>query len=307
MKCSVLVATVRASTVGATIASIRRQSYPEWELLLLAQGHDAALRSVCEAARRDDSRVRLLNLDELGKSRAINAGFRAASGEIIAMTDDDCEAREDWLATLVECFQREPAVGLVGGALLPPERRHGWLAAVPSNVPADMLYDPIAHGRKAPDGFRWIGGNFAMRRSVVEEVGPYDECLGPGSTFPYADDTDYLLRLEAHGVKMRSTPHVVVHHTFGYRYGLRSCVRSSRNAAAGNGGLAGKLSLLGDPRGRDWLNLTRRECTLGWLSEPALQRLPTRLVFLWNFSAAYRRVLYRFRLDPVCNLLRPAI
>ncbi|HEY7783053.1 MAG TPA: glycosyltransferase [Ktedonobacterales bacterium] len=302
MKISVCIAATRATTVDAAIASIRHQTWTDWELVLVGQGDDPALAAVGKAAALSDARVHYVHLDRRGLSLARNAGIRAATGDIIAMTDDDCEAREDWLATLGGIFAAEPAVGLVGGALLAPSPAHGGPASCPCLEPADALYDPIAADRQAPAGWDWIGGNFAIRRRAVERVGMFDECLGAGAVFPAAEDTDYKLRMERIGIKMRSTPRSVVYHTHGHRYGARAVLRSSRAYARGNAALAAKLTLMGDPRGREWLEETRRECLGDWRTLTSGRRPHNPLRYLY-FARAYAECLRQYRVDPVHHIL----
>src|SRR5438105_15951698 len=120
MKFSVCIGSVRATTVGPAIESIRRQTWTDWELIVVGQGPDPALRHVGEEAARADTRVRYVHLERRGVSLARNVAVRQATGDIIAITDDDCEARPDWLATLADCFAAEPDVDVVGGALVAP-------------------------------------------------------------------------------------------------------------------------------------------------------------------------------------------
>jgi hypothetical protein len=72
------------------------------------------------------------------------------------------------------------------------------------------------------------------------------------------------------------------------------------------GGLAGKLTLLGDPRGRHWLESMRRERLLKWLWRREPHRLPTDLRIRWHFSDAYRTCLNNYRVDARGLLVRCA-
>src|SRR5947209_6463631 len=172
MLISVCIPTVRATTLQSAIESVRRQTWANWELIVVSQGHDTRVRAVVEAIRRQDGRIHHVHTPEMGVSRARNAGIAASVGEVIAMTDDDCETHPEWLATLAACFKAEPEVGLVGGSLVKPPQAQRPLASCPTLTPAEVLYDPIHSGRRAPPGWDWIGGNFALRRAVVDRVGP---------------------------------------------------------------------------------------------------------------------------------------
>lgn len=302
MKITVCVGSVRADTLGSTIASIKAQTLPSWELIVAGQGDDSAVRKVVELSLAGDQRVRFVHVDQKGLGSARNAAMRIATGEVLAFTDDDCEADASWLAVLARCFEAQPDVGLVGGALVPPvsSRR---LANCPQAAPGEALYDPIASGRHAPIGWDWVGGNFAVRAAVVERVGQFDECLGAGTDFPACEDTDYKLRLEAQGVKMQSTPASIVYHTYGARYGVRALLAHQRNYARGNGAMAAKLTLMGDPRGPEWLESTRRECLRGWIENRRPHRLAADLRRLFHFSAGYRECRRGYRVD-CAGLLR---
>ena len=292
---SVCVPAIRASTLGATVASIRRQTHTAWELIVVGQGEDRTVRQLTTEVARLDPRVRYVHSPLRGLSRARNAGLRAAAGAVVAMTDDDCEAAPDWLAIILACLAEDPAVVLVGGALVAPPGA-GRLARCPSLVPSDAVYDPAATGRRPPPGWDFVGANLAIRRDVARRVGDFDDHLGAGSDFGAAEETDFKLRLEALGLRMRSTPRAVVHHTHGCRRGLRAVLASQRAYARGNGALAAKLTLMGDERGREWLEATRRDAAAGWLRSRRPQRLPVDARRWWHFSSAYRECLRRFTL-----------
>jgi glycosyltransferase involved in cell wall biosynthesis len=305
MKISVCVASVRPATLVATVESIRRQTWTDWELIIVGQGDDPVLRAVGEDVMARDRRIRYVHLEQRGLSHARNVGVQLAEGDVVAFTDDDCEASEDWLATLAECFDAEPEVEVVGGALVaPPPSRRGP-SKCPAQIPTETFYDPVAAGHKAPAGWDWWGANFALRPRVYQRAGPFDEYFGIGATFRHCEDTDYKLRLEVMGVKMRTTPRSVVNHTFGHRYGFRTLLRRSLDAAWGHGALSGKLTLAGDPRGREFLWAMRRG-TLEWMRRRRPERLALSILQLWYFTRAYRQCLRDYRVDPARGVLQPA-
>lgn len=258
MQISVCVATIRAESLSNTIAAIQAQTWPKWELILVPQGSDPALLATCAQATRD-SRIRVVPLADRGLSRARNHAVGAASGDVLAFTDDDCEPTKTWLHEIAKPFLVSPELELVGGAVIPPALSKLALATCPGIVPAEVTYRP-APGSRPPKGFDWMGANFAVRKSTFDRIGPFDEWLGAGALFPAGEDTDYKLRLERAGAAMHSTPRAVVHHTFGTRAGFGSRRRFQRNYAKGNGAVAAKLSLSGDPRGELWLGIARQDC-----------------------------------------------
>jgi glycosyltransferase involved in cell wall biosynthesis len=305
VKISVCIGSVRPLGLAAAIAAIERQSWTDWELIVVGQGPDLALRAVGEAATKRDRRVRYIHLDRRGVSLARNVAVGAATGDIIAITDDDCEAREDWLAVIAGCFSADPKVEVVGGAMIAPTDARRRLANCPEFIPSEALYDPISSAGKPPAGWNWVTANVAFRPAVLARAGPFDECFGPGAIFRVGTDTEYKARLERLGVRMRSTPRAVVFHSSGCRYGM-AILRRAVDYAWGNGALAGKLTLLGDPRGREWLETQRRELTVGWLRPPRPHRLPLSALRLWHFTRGYRRCVGDYRVDRSRGVLEPS-
>ncbi len=303
MSISVIIPTVRPAHLDAAIASICRQQWQAWELIVVAQGDNPELGAFI-AKGHDDPRVRFVHLAQKGASRARNAGIAASRHPLILFTDDDCEAQSDWLNVVAQCFEDHPDVGLVGGALVPPARARRGITSCPTIDPSEAIYNPVATPHTPPKGWYWASGNLALRRSVCERIGDFDVQLGPGTPFSVAEDSDYGFRLERAGIPMMSTPRSVIHHTYGVRYGLRATLKSSESYARGNGAMAGKLTLLGDLRGAEWLKATRQECTVGVLHPARLHRMPFSLNRLRHFQAAYEECVSRFRVDER-GLLQP--
>lgn len=240
---SVCVGATRGSTVVDLALSIVKQTYSDWELILIAQGGDPVLLDACREAEQRDRRIRVIRMSRRGRSAALNRGIAEARGEIIAFTDDDCEAAPDWLDVISDCFQREPAVGLVAGDLLPPPVRGIHISVCPATRTIECLYDPKASGFAGPPGFYWGGANFAVRREVIDRIGLLDETLGTGTDFASAEDVDFGLRAEEQGIVMWTTPRSVIYHTSGRRNGLPAVLRHLQAYARGQGGLGAKLSM----------------------------------------------------------------
>ena len=105
---SVCIPSIRPDTLGDSIASIVRQRHDDWELIVVGQGDEQALRATVTAAAAGDQRVRYVHLERLGTSAARNRGTEEAKGDVIAFMDDDCEAADDWMPQIVAAFDRHP-------------------------------------------------------------------------------------------------------------------------------------------------------------------------------------------------------
>ena len=299
MLISVCICSIRPGTLVETVESIMAQTFSTWELIVVGQGDDLALKALGTELERKDDRIRYLHLDRRGLANARNAAARAARGPILAFTDDDCIADPAWLQIFAEYFASDPEVGLVGGAVIAPPPKRGGPSRCPAIRPKEALYKP-APGRKAPPGWDFMGANFAVRVKAFEEVHGFDEWLGAGTEFPAGEDTDFKLRLEQAGVAMQTTPRSIVTHEHGRRYGIRALLQHSRNYAVGNGALAGKLTLLSDARGKQWVRETRSE----WFDPRRPHLIPIKLLRYRHFVTAYHRCISSYEVDMSLGLLK---
>src|SRR3954467_2022815 len=100
MKVSVVIPTYnRAEELRRTLDSLGRISFAQpWEVLVVDNNSTDATRSVVmDAQRTFPVECRYLLAKEQGRYAAMNSGIAAASGEIIASTDDDARPEPEWL------------------------------------------------------------------------------------------------------------------------------------------------------------------------------------------------------------------
>jgi GT2 family glycosyltransferase len=161
------------------------------------------------------AQVSMLEERRLGKSKALNAGIAATSGDLVGMIDDDEEVDAGWIEIIGEAFQ-DPALDFIGGPYLPVSP-----APPPDWLPDDYLAvlggaDNGAASRPYSRDFPGIlkGGNAVIRRATLERVGPYAEHLGPGASARLfsCEDEDMYRRLLDHGAKGQYLPDLVIYH-----------------------------------------------------------------------------------------------
>lgn len=122
-----------------------------------------------------------------GKSAKLNEGVAACTQPVVVLTDDDCAVRPGWVDAMAAPFA-DPAVGVVFGPVvgLTTVPGSGGLPAVAAG-PAPFVTWTYAHGAA-----------MAVRRLALDEVGGFDERLGPGAP-AHGEEHDVLLRLRARG------------------------------------------------------------------------------------------------------------
>lgn len=104
----------REALVGEAVASILRQSFRDFELLVIDDGSCDGSAEVVD--RLADPRIRLVRQPEnLGIPRTRNHGLALARGEYLAILDSDDVAFPERLRKQVAFLDRHPEIAAVGG------------------------------------------------------------------------------------------------------------------------------------------------------------------------------------------------
>jgi glycosyltransferase involved in cell wall biosynthesis len=171
---------------------------------------------VNEVARAYPFPLRYLYEGEEGKYAALNAGIRAATGRVVAATDDDARFDVDWLERAVDGLSRY-GCAFVGGRVLPVwgGDKPSWLAE--HNGLHAKVVALLDHGdqvREFGRGISWpLGVNVAYRREIFERVGLFDNRLGrKAGTLRNQAQREWHLRARAAGAHGYYLPDMLVHH-----------------------------------------------------------------------------------------------
>ncbi len=154
-----------------------------------------------------DERLRFLHLPGQGLSRGRNQGLSAARHELIACTDDDCAVGPDWPALAASLLGQEPRVGMVFG-----EVRPAWHDVNQSLVPAHRARRTRATSLWEKNRVEGMGACMLLRRSMVLQLGGFDEGLGAGARIPAGEELDLALRALASGWWILERPELYVLH-----------------------------------------------------------------------------------------------
>ena len=112
MKLSVVIPSYRRpAALMRCLDGLAQQTRPPDEVIVVARPDDAETLDVVRAARLP---VVIAEVTTAGLLAAMRAGADAATGDVIAFTDDDAVARPDW-AERLEAHFADAAVGGVGG------------------------------------------------------------------------------------------------------------------------------------------------------------------------------------------------
>ncbi|MEV8226380.1 glycosyltransferase family 2 protein [Streptomyces sp. NPDC079167] len=187
------------------VASVRAQSLPAREILLVVDHNPALLRRLTgEYGDRHEVRV-LANAGPRGLSAGRNTGIAAARGAIVAFLDDDAVAGPDWLRHLDKGYD-DPRVMAVGGRTLPSwasGRRPLWFPEEFDWV-VGCTYLGLPPGRVRVRNV--LGGNASFRRTAFDAAGGFATGIGrDGDKRPLGgEETELCIRLA------RALPHAVL-------------------------------------------------------------------------------------------------
>lgn len=185
----------RAWCLERALNSVMDQEFRNWELIVV---DDGSTDSTPELLRRYP-RARTLRLPEnRGVSHARNRGVREARASCIAFLDSDDAWLPQKLSVQMEFLRRHPGavacytdeIWIRRGVRVNPMKKHrkfsGWI--FPHCLPLCII---------SPS-------SILLRRSVWEEIGPFDE------TLPACEDYDWWLRLTwRHPVEFLDQPLIV--------------------------------------------------------------------------------------------------
>lgn len=178
---------------------------------------DGTAQVVAQMVAESQGRLRCLREQRQGKSHAVNAALLATNGEFVALADDDQCMDAEWLNVIYRALSEgfDFVTGPVDGdwQATPPlwydDRLRGVLSL---NSWGDQRI--IYRDDENPRARSISGGNVALRRSVLEQVGRfYHPELGKtADTFAMGEDSELFLRLRRAGARGLYEPQMKVSH-----------------------------------------------------------------------------------------------
>ncbi|MFD5078227.1 glycosyltransferase family 2 protein [Streptomyces sp. NPDC058371] len=186
----------RWEDILAAVASVRAQSRPALETLLVVD-HNTTLLERLAAEYKETDGVRVLaNAGPRGLSAGRNTGIAASRGEIIAFLDDDAVAERDWLRHFAAGYA-DPRVMAVGGRTMPiwaSGRRPAWFPEEFDWV-VGCTYKGLPPGRVRVRNV--LGGNASFRRTAFDAAGGFATGIGrDGDKRPLGcEETELCIRL----------------------------------------------------------------------------------------------------------------
>jgi glycosyltransferase involved in cell wall biosynthesis len=246
----------RPAGLRTTLASLQRQTDPDFELLVVDNGSSTP-ESAMVVEDLGIPRCEYLVEPRPGLSRARNRALDAVRSELIAWIDDDEVADADWVLRLKEGFVHEEGPAAVCGVMLPAElefeaqvrfEQYGGFSKGRGMAPETLrIGAPSVISPLYPLPSFGSGGNMAFRTESLRSLGGFDPCLGLGTRTRGGGEIRALSALLSSGHTILHWPAAITWHThrremaglrkqlYGYSAGLSafyaSTIRSRPTAA----------------------------------------------------------------------------
>jgi glycosyltransferase involved in cell wall biosynthesis len=225
-----------SKAVHSIYAAACRTPGADVELIIVDNGStDKSLELAHSLAIDAPIRIQVLSEMAKGLCRAKNRGIKAAGGQIVAFTDDDCEWAPDYLEVLLRSYRDDTRPAIKGGRV-----ELGDPSDLPFTIKTESGME-IYDGSRHPGGFA-LGCNLSVPRTVFEMIGLFDENFGSGAPFRSAEDTDLVYRAFKAGVPILYIPDLVVYHHHG-RKTISDISNVNWGYQIGNGALHAKHGL----------------------------------------------------------------
>jgi glycosyltransferase involved in cell wall biosynthesis len=219
---SVVVPTYRRpDRILACLEGLRAQERPADEIVVVVRDDDDETRAAVErwSAEQGVGLV-IVEVSRPGQIVAMNVGLAAATGDVVAFTDDDCVPRTDWLRRMMEHY-RDERVGGVGGrdhihhgddtveGKVRAVGRYAWYGRPLGNHHLELVPpEPV-------DVDILKGANMSFRRALLGDG--LDEALQLGSA--QCNDLEASLRVRKMRYRLVYDPRAVVDHYPAERFG----------------------------------------------------------------------------------------
>jgi glycosyltransferase involved in cell wall biosynthesis len=156
-----------------------------------------------------------------GLDWARNRAVLAASGEIVAFTDDDVSVDDGWAEAIGRSFASDPGIDGITGLVVPDEIDYGAQRLFEDYGGFNRGYDRQYYSGKpgmrlarrfAGAGLFGTGANMAFRKALFERIGLFDPALDVGTPTNGGGDLEMFFRTLKEGGTLLYEPAAIVRH-----------------------------------------------------------------------------------------------
>lgn len=180
-----------ARFIGETIASVRAQTYPHWELIVVDDHSSDSTCEIVERIARDDERVKLVRQSaNLGPVESRDTALKLSTGQFVAFLDSD----DVWLPQKLErqlsyMRSQKAAISFTRFRRISEDgSRVGRLIPIPRRLSYSQLLKNTAMATSTVVIDRRMVGPFAMTRTACDDFALWLEIVSRGFDSHGLDD-----------------------------------------------------------------------------------------------------------------------
>ena len=221
MKITVIVPTyLRPQDLERCLTALKQQTRPVDELLIIVRDRDRETWQFLENFDRGALPLQPVTVTAAGVIAAMNIGLEAATGDIVAFTDDDAAPHVDWLKKIEAYYLADEQIGGVGGrdwiyqgaqledGARPVVGKLQWFGRLIGNH-----HMGIGAGREV-DVLK--GVNMSFRRKAIADLRFDQRMRGSGAQVHF--EVIFSLTLRQKGWKLIYDPQIAVDHFPAQRF-----------------------------------------------------------------------------------------
>jgi len=222
MKVSVVIPTYsmdRYEDMTECLDAVLSQTYDDVEAVVVVDGNTEVYEKIEDEYDDKDEVVTFCNRERSGPISRGNMGGVLASGDIIALTDDDAKPKEDWVESLVDMYKKYDAIA-AGGRIDPD-----WVSGKADYIPEEFYWLIGATHRGFADEEGEVrntfGANLSFTKEAFMEVGGI-KLGGISNSNIQGRESEFCARLrDEYGKGVIYNPDAVVYHKiYDYRTGI---------------------------------------------------------------------------------------
>ena len=193
----------RPDEVGELLASLKEQTFTDFEVVIVEDGSTNTCKSVCDGYSGTLD-LHYFNKDNSGPGQSRNYGAERARGDYFLILDSDVVLPPGYLQAVEDELTHEPADAFGG-----PDRAHPSFTdtqkAISYAMTSFFTTGGIRGGKKKLDKFYPRSFNMGIRREVYQALGGF-------SKMRFGEDIDFSIRIFQGGYRCRLFPEAWVWH-----------------------------------------------------------------------------------------------
>jgi len=198
----VIITRNRASFISKAVESVLKQSFTDWELLVVDDDSNDGTKAIIEAYTTKDSRIKYYkNSSILGISKNRNLGLSLSKGKYIAVLDSDDEwLNKNKLQKQFDFLENNPDYVLIGSNIKIVDEKGNFIKNTDFATDDKDIRNKILIKNQIPHS------SVLYRKESADKIGGYDNKLS------CVEDLDLFLKLGSVG-KMKNIKETTTSYT----------------------------------------------------------------------------------------------